>query len=112
MSHEDAIEWSSTSSVPGSVKAPQSGSADPSEPEESVVSSKSVAVHWIGGINHPRGTRLPGWPCCCTGERCERLADNDEACTRIPERVTCKGCLRWMAKDVNAKRWGLGTGYD
>lgn len=80
------------------------------------------AIHWGGGVRHARGTRLPGWACCCTGERCERISADESAMTRDPRLVTCKACLRWMRKDTNAERWGIfepergpakdGTGCD
>lgn len=68
---------------------------------------KLPAIHWIGGINHRNGKRLPGWPCCCSGERCEKLAAQEDLCTRCPDRVTCKACLKWMRKDDHAERWNL-----
>lgn len=65
------------------------------------------AIHWGGGIRHARGTRLPGWACCCTGERCERISADESVMTRNPHLVTCKACLRWMRKDTHADRWGI-----
>ena len=60
------------------------------------------ALHWEGGIRYPRGTRLPGWPCCCSGERAERIAEARQQ-TAQPRDVTCRACLRLMAQD--ARDW-------
>jgi len=57
-----------------------------------------TAMHWEGGIRYARGTRLPGWPCCCSGDRAERIAADKQQTARA-EDVTCRACLRLMAQD-------------
>jgi hypothetical protein len=63
-------------------------------------------IHWAGGIRYKRGIRLPGWPCCCSGERCERIASDARNMTRCPQEVTCKRCGNLMRQDDHAERWG------
>ena len=57
-----------------------------------------MRVHWEGGIRYPRGTRLPGWPCCCSGDKAESIAASGNQSAR-PTDVTCRPCLRLMAQD-------------
>lgn len=58
----------------------------------------SGVIHWSGGIRHSRGVRLPGWPCCVAGDRAVAI-QREGNMTREPDRVTCRACLRMMAKD-------------
>jgi hypothetical protein len=58
----------------------------------------SGVIHWSGGIRHSRGERLPGWPCCVAGDRAFAI-QREGNMTREPDRVTCRACLRMMAKD-------------
>lgn len=57
-----------------------------------------TATHWIGGVKHPAGEWLNGWPCCCTGERVLRVMASGAPLTYEVTKVTCKGCLREMLK--------------
>jgi hypothetical protein len=57
-------------------------------------------THYIGGVKHARGELLPGWPCCCTGERVLRIMRSAAPLSWTASEVTCKGCLRVMAKDL------------
>lgn len=65
------------------------------------------SIHWIGGVRHPRGICLQGGPCCCWGDKAEQIAADESLCTRDPQEVTCKPCLRLMRKDDHAARWDL-----
>lgn len=58
----------------------------------------SKRTHWEGGIRYARGTRLPGWPCCCSGDRAEQIAERGEQ-TANPAGVDCARCLRLMRQD-------------
>lgn len=58
----------------------------------------ATATHWIGGVKHPRGEWLKGWPCCCTGEFVLRIMSSSARLTYVVGEVTCKGCLREMRK--------------
>lgn len=63
---------------------------------------RRAAIHWIGGVSTARTRYLAGWPCCCSGARCEALAANNDVITRIPDNVTCAACLKIMARDLRA----------
>lgn len=65
-------------------------------------------VHWFGGVIHARGELLRGWPCCCSGEKCMRIAATGLGST-MPCDVTCKSCLRVMRKDYRATEWGVDS---
>lgn len=58
-----------------------------------------TATHWTGGVKHPRGEWLNGWPCCCSGERVLRIMASSAPLTYVVAEVTCKGCLRVMRKN-------------
>lgn len=69
-------------------------------------------MHWAGGVWHNRGTCLPGWPCCCSGERAEKIGAAG-AQTRIPHLVTCKRCIATMRRDTRfAERFPRGVGRE
>ncbi len=57
-----------------------------------------IDTHWIGGVKHPRGEWLNGWPCCCSGERVRRIMASSAPLTYVVSEVTCKGCIREMRK--------------
>lgn len=54
-------------------------------------------IHYSGGIRATVGKmfciRLPGWPACCSGVRCEKIAELGNM-TRDRDKVTCKACLK------------------
>ena len=58
-------------------------------------------THWAGGLVVVRGqqktTMLAGYPCCCSGHLAEEIRAVGEY-TRDRRYVTCKRCLRLMAK--------------
>jgi hypothetical protein len=90
--------------------------------------SCATDTHWIGGVRHPGGELLNGWPCCCSGECAHRIMSSGAplrgwtsltwSCRSLPCRetrqndqvvsfqpltfrialVTCKRCLRVMRK--------------
>lgn len=62
-----------------------------------------TATHWIGGVKHPRGEWLNGWPCCCSHPRVQRIMASGAPLTYEAAKVTCKGCLREMRKDDSLK---------
>lgn len=55
-------------------------------------------THWIGGVKHPGGEWLNGWPCCCSHPRVNRIMSSSAPLTYDVSAVTCKGCLRVMRK--------------
>ncbi len=57
-------------------------------------------THWLGGVQTTRSWWADGWPCCASGELCYQLAEEHPG-TRIPERVTCRACLRRMARSTS-----------
>lgn len=65
--------------------------------------AKITLIHWAGGVRHAHGTWLPGWPCCCSGDRAERIAAAGNQ-SRCPSEVTCRRCLATMRRDVDFAR--------
>lgn len=55
-------------------------------------------THFLGGVRTPTSEWLPGWPCCCSGDRVRRIMASHAPLTWVAGEVTCKGCLRTMAK--------------
>lgn len=57
-------------------------------------------MHYSGGIRAEVGrffcVRLAGWPVCCSGERCEKIAEYGNM-TSMRRIVTCKACLKLIA---------------
>lgn len=60
--------------------------------------ARTFAVHWVGGVRHKGGVLAPGFPCCCSGRRCERLAAHPERMTDDAGAVTCKSCIAVMRR--------------
>lgn len=58
---------------------------------------KGTKVHYSGGIVFGGGSRLPGWACCCFGDRAEKIRDTGTY-TEHKKDVTCKGCLKMIEK--------------
>ena len=56
-------------------------------------------IHYSGGVQTSRGEWLPGWPCCCSGDKAEAIGNAGNQ-SRLPHRVTCAACKRRMAKEV------------
>lgn len=56
---------------------------------------KVKKIHYSGGIVYSNGNRLPGWPCCCSGERANRIRQEGIQSNFI-NNVTCKVCLRML----------------
>jgi len=54
-------------------------------------------VHYSGGVVFAEGDRLKGWAVCCTGDRTQQI-NIDGNHTRDRKEVTCKVCLRLIAK--------------
>lgn len=54
-------------------------------------------IHYSGEIIHAMGHVLPGWAACCSGEKALKIA-RDHNTTGIREHVTCKSCLKMIAK--------------
>ena len=69
-----------------------------------MIAAYVTATHWIGGVSHPRGEWLNGWPCCCSGERVRRIMASGAPLTYLVGEVTCKGCLRQMRKSEGLRR--------
>lgn len=55
-------------------------------------------VHYSGPVRTPKLKILPGWAACCSGDRAERIRAEGRNTLIIAE-VTCKACLRVIAKD-------------
>ena len=72
---------------------------------------KNRKIHYAGAVRTPRMRILAGWAACCYGHRAEQIRA-DGAHTRDPAAVTCKACLRWMAKDpsIDMKNAGNADG--
>jgi len=60
---------------------------------------KHQPIHWSGGVKHAMGTRLQGWPCCCSGDRCIKISEQPSIMTTDVNKVSCKTCIRIMRKD-------------
>lgn len=73
---------------------------------------RSRPIHWAGGVQHARGEWLPGWPCCCSGERAYAI-EAEGNLSRAPDEVTCGKCLATMRRDVHyARRFPIGVGQE
>ena len=57
-------------------------------------------MHWAGGAILKRGNSVPGYPCCCSGDRAEAIKRRDEQ-TYDRDKVTCKRCLEILDRPVN-----------
>ncbi len=55
------------------------------------------ALHYSGEIKHANGHVLPGWAACCSGDRADKIRA-DGSHTRHRGQVTCKACLKMIAK--------------
>jgi hypothetical protein len=64
---------------------------------------KMKTMHYSGRMKIVRAKStsliLPGWACCCSGERSEELRANGHV-TREKSFVTCKRCLRNIADEL------------
>jgi hypothetical protein len=61
---------------------------------------KTQTLHYAGPIRTTTTYILAGWAACCSGDRAVRIRAEGRN-TYIPERVTCKACLRMMALDAD-----------
>jgi hypothetical protein len=56
-----------------------------------------MTMHYSGGVLYQTksGWRrfLPGWPCCCSGDRAVKIAHTGMQ-TNLPYLVTCSRCLK------------------
>lgn len=59
-------------------------------------------VHYGGGIRTKLTRWIAGWPCCCSGERAEKIKKEGFMSWDRGE-VTCKACLANMAKEREEK---------
>lgn len=57
-----------------------------------------MVIHYSGAVRTPRTRILAGWAACCSGIKAERIRANGNN-TDNPANVTCRACLRVMAKD-------------
>jgi hypothetical protein len=64
-------------------------------------------IHYSGAVRTPRTTILAGWAACCSGIKAERIRANGNN-TNNPVDVTCRACLKVMAKDESI----LGMKYE
>lgn len=55
-------------------------------------------IHYSGAVRTPRTNILAGWAACCSGVKAEQIRAKGNS-TRNPSEVTCRACLRVMAKD-------------
>lgn len=60
-------------------------------------------IHYAGPIRTSRMRVLPGWAACCSGDRAERIRAEGAHSYVIGE-VTCRACLRTMARDPQLAR--------
>ena len=69
-------------------------------------------LHFAGAVRTPRMMILAGWAACCSGYRAEQIREEGRN-THDREAVTCRACLRVMAKETPpARGWGLIPGPD
>ena len=62
-------------------------------------------IHYLGGIVFEGGSRLRGWPVCCSGDLCIQIKRNGNT-TYDTSAVTCRKCLSLIEKEeVFAKTW-------
>lgn len=59
---------------------------------------KNRKIHYAGSVRTPKMRILAGWAACCSGDRADGIRA-EGAHTRAVSAVTCKACLRMMAKD-------------
>jgi len=59
---------------------------------------KEPKIHYSGGVRTPRMKILPGWAVCCSGIKAENIKDKGYSTDDTAD-VTCRACLRIMAKD-------------
>jgi len=57
-----------------------------------------MKIHYAGAVRTPRMRILAGWAACCSGDRAIAI-QKAGAHTRAVSVVSCKACLRVMAKD-------------
>ncbi len=67
----------------------------------------ATVVHFAGPLrwmnrNGAVTTILAGWAACCSGDRAERIR-SDGRNTVVPRLVSCKACLKAMAKAESMK---------
>lgn len=60
-------------------------------------------IHYAGGVRTKRAEMLMGWPCCCSGERAVHIREDGNQ-TAVGAKVTCKACLRTMARSIGRPR--------
>lgn len=69
------------------------------------------SIHWGGGLSYPirRGivTMARGYPCCCSGDRARKVRQ-DGTQTWDRAEVTCKTCLKLLAKADDAAQASRG----
>jgi len=68
---------------------------------------KNRRIHYGGSVSTPRMRILAGWAACCSGDRAVRIRA-EGAHTRAVSAVTCKACLRVMAKDQSIDMGHVG----
>ncbi len=62
-----------------------------------------MKTHYSGGIVYANGNRLPGWPCCCTGDKAVQIRKQGNQ-TDEPDDVTCKACNALIDKQVEYRK--------
>ena len=68
-------------------------------------------IHWAGGCRVPYGKTgitvcLAGWPCCCSGDRAERIRRQGLQTDEV-DQVTCKACRKMLERAAVGRRTEL-----
>ncbi len=59
-------------------------------------------IHYMGGIIFEGGSRLRGWPVCCSGDLCYQIRRKGNT-TYDKSAVTCRKCLSLIEKEEKFK---------
>ena len=59
-------------------------------------------IHYAGEVYTKRSHGFAGWAACCSGSKAERIRA-ERWNTYEPAEVTCKACLRVMARATDRK---------
>ncbi len=62
-------------------------------------------IHYMGGIIFEGGSRLIGWPVCCSGDLCLHIKRKGNT-TYDKSAVSCRKCLNLIEKEYRfMKEW-------
>ena len=70
---------------------------------------KAATIHYAGAVQTPTVRILGGWAACCSGDRARRIRAEGRHTYDLLA-VTCRTCLRVMARDPRLARAGEERG--